>query len=400
MQAASALGRVIPWVVAMVVAGTVAGACGGGGGTATPPPVAWEAAPHDIVFLGDIPEHLQEEIRYEADLAVGILSEVFGVTPPETTITFTRTREQLTGAYREATGAELAASTRCFAEHLPDGRHVIFIHIANCGFGYTVGDNASLVLAHEYFHVLQHSLATALKGPLWLIEGSAEYAMARVGARTKRYDYTAFRNSTLLRAASWTGTLREAGEDASYPTGHEHYFLGFLAVELLVERAGEGALLEYFRLLPTSPSWQDAFKSAFGITAGEFYEEFEAARAEALANYRAIRGRVVGPGGEPRDKVTLWAFDQFTKVGGVGESAPDGTFSIGLTRDGSFRVEVHAVDGTGLCNLVGWYHEDGGLTATFEEATYVEVEGGHVTVEDIPLPGRIELNPRAGYCIQ
>lgn len=399
MRAAYWLRGVTSSVAAVVLAGTVAGACGGGSGTTAPPAPEVEA-PHDIVFLGDIPEHLQDEIRYEADLAVGILREVFGVTPPETTITFARTREQLTGAYREATGRELHASTRCFAERLPDGRHVIFIHIANCGFGYTVGDNASLVLAHEYFHVLQHSLATALDGPLWLIEGSAEYAMARVGAQTKRYDYTAFRNSTLLRAASWTGTLREAGDDVSFPAGHEHYFLGFLAVELLVERAGEGALLEYFRLLPTSARWQDAFESAFGITSGEFYEAFEAVRAEALANYRAIRGRVVGPGGEPRDKVTLWAFDQFTKVGGVGESAPDGTFSIGLTRDGNFRVEVHAVDETGLCNLVGWYHEGEGLTAAFQEATYVDVEGGDVTVIDIPLPARIELNPRAGYCIQ
>ena len=152
-------------------------------------------------------------------------------------------------------------------------RYAIFIHIANCGFGYSVGDNVSLVLAHEYFHILQLSLSPELSGPRWLSEGAAEYAMAQFGERANRYDYTAFRNSVLLRAASWTGTLRDAGDDLSYPTGHEHYFLGFLAIELLVEQAGEEAVLGYYRLLPTTPDWREAFASAFGTTPDEFLRD-------------------------------------------------------------------------------------------------------------------------------
>ena len=391
------------WVAAIGMALGATGACGGsggGGGGAGPVAEAPEETVHEIVFVGEIPDHLQETIRYEADLAVSLLSSMFGITPLETTTTFTRTRDQLAEAYRQTTGEQIDAHVRCFAERLPGDRYAIFIHIANCGFGYSVGDSVSLVLAHEYFHVLQLSLSPELSGPVWLSEGSAEYAMAHFGERANRYDYTAFRNSVLLRAASWTGTLRDAGDDLSYPTGHEHYFLGFLAVELLVEQAGEEAVLGYYRLLPTTPDWRQAFASAFGTTPDEFYETFEEWRREALANYRTIRGRVVGAYGEPRDGVTLWAFDRFANVGGFGESAPDGTFSIGLAKNGSFRVEVYAVDGSELCNLVGWYAEGTGFTTTLGDATYLAVEGGQVTGIDIPLPPEIELNPRAGYCFQ
>ena len=59
--------------------------------------------------------------------------------------------------------------------------------------------------------------------------------------------------------------------------------LGLLAVDWLVERAGEPALLEYHRSLAAATSWRSAFdsafESAFGLTAESFYEQFEAYRA-------------------------------------------------------------------------------------------------------------------------
>ncbi len=359
-----------------------------------------EEAQHEIVFVGEFPPYLQEEIRFEADLVVSIFSERFGATPPETTITFARTREQLADAYRALTGRALPTWRWCFADRLPSARYIIFIHIGSCGFGYTVGDAAGFVLAHEYFHVLQLALAPDPKGPYWLSEGSAEYAMALFGDRRKVLEYEAFRNLARLRNASWTGTLEDAAGDTSFPPGHEHYFLGFLAVELLVELAGEDALLEYFRLLPAHVDWREAFEAAFGRTADEFYAEFEPHRAEAIAGYRTIRGRVIGSDEAPRDGVTLWALDEFDLKGGYGETAPDGTFSIGLTRDGSYRVEVYVVDATGLCNLAGWYAEGAGFTPSAGEAAYLLVEDGQVTVPDIRLPAEATPRPFAGRCVQ
>ena len=44
-------------------------------------------------------------------------------------------------------------------------------------------------------------------------------------------------------------------------------------------RAGERAIFEYYRLLPSSDSWKEAFQGAFGITIDDFYEEFAEYRA-------------------------------------------------------------------------------------------------------------------------
>ena len=390
------------WAIALAAALMLAACGGGGGGGEERDEPAEVAAPHTITFLGEVPEFLQDEIRFEADLVAGIFIDRFGMTPPETAITFATTRERLARAYRELTGTAPPETARCFAKQLADGRYAIFIQIGNCGFGYTVGEAAGFVLAHEYFHVLQLSLAPGLEGPHWLIEGSAEYAMAIFSDARKSLPYAAFRNAVLLRAASWTGSLRSAGADERYPPGHEHYTLGFLAVERLVELAGEEAILDYFRRAPASADWRDAFEAAFGVTVEAFYEAFEPYRAEAVADYRTIRGRVTGPGGEGVDGVTLLALDPSETRGGFSESAPDGSFSIGFTRDGSYRIEVYVFDAAGLCHLAGLYVADGAALATStHDATYVAVEAGEpVTGMDVRLPAEPGFSPRAGYCIQ
>ena len=56
--------------------------------------------------------------------------------------------------------------------------------------------------------------------------------------------------------------------------------LAFLAAGRLVARAGEPALFAYYRALPSSANWGEAFETVFGITADEFYEAFEPYLAE------------------------------------------------------------------------------------------------------------------------
>ena len=55
--------------------------------------------------------------------------------------------------------------------------------------------------------------------------------------------------------------------------------LTFVAGDWLVARAGELAILEYYRLLPTSDSWQEAFEGAFGMAIDDFYAAFAEYRA-------------------------------------------------------------------------------------------------------------------------
>ena len=66
-----------------------------------------------------------------------------------------------------------------------------------------------------------------------------------------------------------------------------HYRLGFLAADWLADRAGVEALAGYYRRLPSSDSWQEAFEGAFGIAIDDFYDTFEAYRAEIVPREEA-----------------------------------------------------------------------------------------------------------------
>ena len=52
-----------------------------------------------------------------------------------------------------------------------------------------------------------------------------------------------------------------------------------MAADWLVQRAGEPALFEYYRLLGSSATWEEAFEGAFGITIDDFYAAFAEYRA-------------------------------------------------------------------------------------------------------------------------
>ena len=104
---------------------------------------------------------------------------------------------------------------------------------------------------------------------------------------------------------NWSGGKREgwSGEfpplygrippDQVYDFVHE---VGFLAVEWLVERRGEEALMDFFRL---GGGRQD-FEKAFDMTPDEFVEAFEEHRQKVAPPYEGrFRGTVVDPNGKP-----------------------------------------------------------------------------------------------------
>ena len=135
-----------------------------------------------------------------------------------------------------------------------------------------VGTVNTVCPSHEYFHVLQFALAEGpLNVPYWMVEGSATYAEA---AYTGELD---FRRSIAPAGASYVASIRNP--DSAHPF-RLNYHLGFLAAEWLVNHADEPSLLEFYRQLPSSGSWEEAFAAAFGLTIDEFYEAFESYRVE------------------------------------------------------------------------------------------------------------------------
>ena len=101
------------------------------------------------------------------------------------------------------------------------------------------------------------------------------YSLARgderfLTSRERRLS-SARQTAKLLNSVStWEGHQEDSSQGVA---------LAFLAVEWLADRAGDAAIFDYYRLLPDSETWEEAFDAAFGIAIDDFYEAFEAYRA-------------------------------------------------------------------------------------------------------------------------
>ncbi len=137
--------------------------------------------------------------------------------------------------------------------------------------------------AHEYFHTLQSNehrrryVGDGLEpdnGPVWLIEGSAEYM-----SQIYRGERSGERAGYVREASRSAEALRDA---EIYTDSGSYYTLGVLASELLDHRFGQRSLLEYFTQRALHATSAQAFEATFGLTLNEFYEEFAAWRAEGF----------------------------------------------------------------------------------------------------------------------
>ena len=167
-----------------------------------------------------------------------------------------------------------------------------------------IGTFLGSTLTHEYTHVLQHHLARWIYPPAWMAEGAATYADGLYGVLVQSGSGEVIRGNWADAAARVLTPLHELEERESFYGADEGYFLGALAVDWLVgyasrhpaddmgatapkpmplaEQAGNDSYIEYYRLLPLSASWQEAFTAAFGISPDTFYERFEVYRDESV----------------------------------------------------------------------------------------------------------------------
>ena len=150
------------------------------------------------------------------------------------------------------------------------------------------------LLPHEYFHVIQWQFRERSPSgshlPGWLIEGTATYVEGMYERQRLR------KTGADVRADWWRVTVGAFGPPRPLDDwGHASYWAGALATDWLVRRAAalstggrfdplespglvarrdHDAHLEFFRLLPESASWEEAFEAAFGIAVDDFYEAF------------------------------------------------------------------------------------------------------------------------------
>lgn len=142
--------------------------------------------------------------------------------------------------------------------------------------------------AHEYVHAIQLDLMGAGKtrrffnsvgqtettaGPLWLIEGSAEYlswlALQSTGLLSlDRFLETTTAKRVAPRQMSSFGAFQIEGPAA--------YVSGLRAVIYLAGAGGEERVLDYFETLGLGESWEVAFRDTFGRDIESFYRDYDA----------------------------------------------------------------------------------------------------------------------------
>lgn len=161
-----------------------------------------------------------------------------------------------------------------------------------------VRETFETIVAHEYFHTLQGALVgretgggptdrTQPAGPDWLLEGAAHYVGLSFAAGRGVTDLDAYIRKEVAASKRHSApelryleTRDQVAQAANPTTGLGSLTVPLIAMQYLQREHGREPLLhEYWRQVPRAADWQTAFATAFGLSVGQFYEQFEAYRA-------------------------------------------------------------------------------------------------------------------------
>jgi hypothetical protein len=139
---------------------------------------------------------------------------------------------------------------------------------------------------HEWVHIVQQLEAPFGLGPVWLTEGSAEWAaweaMIRKGlASRSSIEDLYVRGAQLVDRDRKLKNLEGQRFYRSDPDGLD-YALGYEAVELLHPARGWKTIVTFYQALGDGYHWREDFRSVFGISVTRFYRTFEADRASGF----------------------------------------------------------------------------------------------------------------------
>ena len=329
-----------------------------------------------VTFWGDVPDGQQVTLRARVAAVARFYDRRFGIRLPELSVHIAANEAALT----DALGRALSYEESWVPEIHEDGS--IFVHAEE-----TVDS-----IERYYFEAFEGRTAGGRDlGPEWLAEGSAMYMAhlfrdwsgeSDLAAAFRHLWWVATQDDTPLQELE-----RQSPTEAEW-SGSETLTTATLAAAWLVSQAGEDALVAYYRALPTSDGWEEAFEQAFGLSPESAYLGFEAHRSEVLGLRRTVSGRILGPDGAPLTDSGL--FIHASRTDGSGSEgisvAADGAFTM---VDNTYRLKVGMVcpDSSGL---QWWYEEGSGATTDKSQATVVLVEGGEVSDIVIRLPGTLE----------
>jgi len=154
------------------------------------------------------------------------------------------------------------------------------------------------LIAHELVHVVQYAFANGVRGTSeqWLREGFAEIVSMQTIERLGFGHYRHMRESVVaplgaVRPGTLPVSFRRLSTFPDWAAAQSReavpvYAQAFVAAELLLQRHGLPALVDYFRRFGTSMDKDANFAAAFGRTIDDFDREFLAHWPQALAQAR------------------------------------------------------------------------------------------------------------------
>ena len=241
-----------------------------------------------LVFLGEIPSDTRTRIRDQFETAQELFLDRFGSGPVDYTVFVAASDRWAQAKYEDV--FVVSGTSFIVGECVTAKTGVaLFLTLANC----PADPLADSLGAHHFEEVLERVAPPDVltpwlpeyepPGPYWLRLATRGYAASAyrdaVGIETLDEARRA-RSQLACRMAEPLSSLTTLPEPGAFPDEAAEA-LSLLAGDWLVARAGEPAIFEYYRLLGSTDSWQDAFKGAFGITIDDFYQEFAAYRATA-----------------------------------------------------------------------------------------------------------------------
>lgn len=283
--------------------------------TPTPEPGVGDSTPA-WVFVGSFSPAERDWFREEMERVRVFFSQHYGVAADDfTVIAAGDYSDSVASVYVELTGSNPQdLNPRPWTSHVTADGAVVFLEAAGRAtainehgdgatriFSWDEESDASLemaqIIAHEYFHVLQHRMAgeSMKDGPYWLIEGTAELASFRYGGPSPYhdpYEQVGWQRITwdegplrglsvsddLKALASWRTWFlhcEDPGRDAN--DSQYGYSIAFLASKYLSEEVADSAdaYVTYWKLLGLGRAWPQAFQQAFGATSDEAYRHFQ-----------------------------------------------------------------------------------------------------------------------------
>jgi hypothetical protein len=259
---------------------------------------------------------------------------------------------------------------------------MITVYTGSLGWQQTSPAERFAVIVHEYTHFYQYLVLgdDSFDSPAWFDEGIAEYlsvlALSELGV-IEQADFEAFWavlldrgpvEQSLEELESWP--VFQSAEGALYP-------LSYFAIAKLFEDHDLSAVAQYYELMDSGESFDEAFEETFGLTTDEHYVEF------------ALWQEAIGPGDIPPD---IAVFNPVERAGDISLVDVPRTLTV------DDQVIIHALTQPATsCSLALVQPDSAGILV--ERTTFADGTGDvywFVTVPGNGLGGLVTIDMSCG----